>query len=168
MHSRLFSLTAFLALLWLCLWPQGGDAQQSDERVAPYWKNIGVDVANLRDQADRGDATAEYQLGKLYMTGKGASSNYAEAARYLRAAAEHGMADAEVALGYLYEQGKGLPRDYRRAAGYYAAAARQGSFTAANNLATMYEHGQGVRRDVLSSAKIVSAGRRGWKCCRAM
>jgi len=154
MHSPRFSWIASLALLWFCLFALAGEAQQGKEELAPHRNIIGSDVAHLRDQAGRGDAMAEYQLGKLYMSGKGVSSNYLEAARYLREAADKGIAQAEVVLGYLYEQGKGVPRDYRIALGYYAAAERQGDLTAANNLAAMYEHGLGVWREIAGSQHV--------------
>src|SRR5690349_9219496 len=107
MYPRLFSLTTCLHLLCLCLLGMPVDAQQSEKRPA-YSENVGSDIANLREQAGRGNAMAEYRLGRLYMTGTGVSLNYPEAAKFLRAAAEQGLTEAEVVLGYLYENGKGV------------------------------------------------------------
>ena len=144
--SSPFSLTACLLLLWLFFSSPTAEANQSEKGTASP-ENVGSDVAKLRDQADGGDAIAEYRLGSLYMTGMVVTSDYKEAARYMHLAAEQGLPEAETVMGYLYENGKGVPRDYRKAFDYYAAAAKRGDLTAANNLGVMYRHGHGVRRD---------------------
>jgi len=147
MYSRLFSLATCLFLLWLCPLALIVDAQQR-EKGSTNSESVAPDIANLRDQASRADAMAEYRLGRVYMKGTGVPVDYKEAAKYLYAADEQGLTEAKAVLGYLYENGKGVPRDYRRAFDYYAAAAKQGDVTAANNLAAMYEHGRGVRKDI--------------------
>ncbi len=115
MYSRPFLLITCLPVLWLCFFAVAADAQESNGDPVRNLENIGSEVSYLRNQAARGDAMANYQLGHLYMTGTGVSVNYAEAAKFLHAAAEQGLPEAEVVLGYLYEHGKGVPRDYRKA-----------------------------------------------------
>jgi TPR repeat protein len=151
MYSRLLLSISCLSVLWLSFSGVVAKAQDGNADPIPYVDKLRLEVSNIRDQAGRGDAMAEYRLGRLYMTGTGVTSDYKEAAKYLHAADEQGLPEAKVVLGYLYENGKGVPRDYRRAFDYYAAAARQGDLTAANNLAAMYGHGRGVRRDVQQS-----------------
>src|SRR5262249_11387766 len=136
MFSRLFSWMTCPLLLWLSFLAMKADAQQTDEKPA-YSESVASDVANLRNQAGRGDAMAEYRLGWLYMTGTEVSLNYMEAAKYLQAAAYQGLSDAEFLVAYLYEHALGVPRDYGKALGYYAAAARMGNLASANNLADM-------------------------------
>jgi Sel1 repeat len=127
------------------------EAQVSNREPVPVLESLGSEVANIREQAARGDAMAEYRLGRLYLAGTGFTADYKQAAKYLQLAAEQGLTEAEMVLGYLYENGKGVPRDGRRAFEYYAAAAKQGDLTAKNNLASMYEHGRGVRKDIRKS-----------------
>src|ERR1051325_5201029 len=135
MYSRpFFSISCLSVMLWLSFFLIGANAQQDTGEPFPHLDKIGSEVSKLRDQAGRGNAMAQYQLGRLYLSGTGVSSNSAEAATYLRLAAEQGLVDAEVLLGYLYENGTGVPRDYRRAVDYYASAASRGDLTAANNL----------------------------------
>src|SRR5690242_18881159 len=105
MSPRLLSFTSCLLLLSFCLLVAAVDAQQSEIELANS-QNLSSEVSNLRNQASRGDAMAEYKLGRLYLTGTGVSVSYIEAARYLRLAAEQGLPAAEMVLGYLYEQGK--------------------------------------------------------------
>lgn len=148
MYSRPFLLITCLTVLWLCFFAVAAEAQDSNKDPAPKRETIGSEVSYLRNQAARGDAMANDQLGHLYMTGTGVSLNYAEAAKFLHAAAEQGVTEAEFALGYLYEHGKGVPQDYRKAFAYYTTATRKGNLTATNNLGLLYEYGHGIRRDV--------------------
>src|SRR5262249_38714117 len=136
-----------LSLLSFSFLEVDAKAQEGNGEPVPDLNKISSEISNLRDQASRGDAIAEYRLGRLYMTGRGVTPDYKEAAKYLHLAAEQGLPEAETVMGYLYENGKGVPRDYRTAFDYYAVAAKRGDLTAANNLGVMYGHGYGVRRD---------------------
>ena len=66
MRSRI-SVNICVPLLWLCLLTVAADAQQGIEKPASYSNNIGTEISDLRNQAARGDAIANYQLGHLYM-----------------------------------------------------------------------------------------------------
>src|SRR5215467_13271270 len=138
MNSEPFLSIACLSVFWLSFFAVDAKAQEANGGPVPDLDNMASEVSNLRDQAGRGDAMAEYRLGRLYMSGTGVTPDYKEAAKYLHAAAEQGLPEAETVMGYLYESGKGVPRDYRKAFDYYAAAAKKGNLTAANNLGVMY------------------------------
>jgi TPR repeat protein len=107
-----------------------------------------INVLELAQQAQNGDATAQLLLGRTYRLGTGLLRDYTQAAKWYALAAAQGLGAAQFELGYLYENAKGVPRDYRRAADLYRAAADQGNATAANNLGTMYERGLGMPRDL--------------------
>ena len=57
-------------------------------------------LKTLEKRADRGDAGAEYALGKMYLEGRGVRLDEGAAARWYRKAAERGYAAAEAARWY--------------------------------------------------------------------
>jgi hypothetical protein len=76
-----------------------------------------ADRARARDMfsyaaTNFGDADAQYELGRLYLTGT--PSDPHQAARWLRLAATKGHCRAEVALGDLLFQGQVVPRQAAR------------------------------------------------------
>ncbi|MEO8752359.1 MAG: protein kinase [Casimicrobiaceae bacterium] len=97
--------------------------------------------------AERGDASAQVALGKMYAAGNGAPRSDADAARWFRKAADQGSAEAGYFLGVLYANGRGVPKDPAEAAKWYRKAADQGNALAQNNLGAMYVLGQGLPKD---------------------
>jgi len=73
----------------------GAKAQDGNREPLPHLDKIGTEVSYLHEQAARGDAMANYKLGRLYMAGTAVSLNYAEAAKFLHAAADQGLPEAE-------------------------------------------------------------------------
>jgi putative methionine-R-sulfoxide reductase with GAF domain len=77
-----------------------------------------VETANfdqLKQMAEKGDATAENILGLRYATGEGVKINEAEAVGWFTKAAEQGNVPAQSKLGSFYYSGRGVPQDYNRA-----------------------------------------------------
>ena len=83
-------------------------------------------AAALLPLAERGDADALYELGRLCDRGLGVPQDPARGAGYLQAAADHGHANAAYLLGTLYERGLSVPADPARAEALFAQAAEQG------------------------------------------
>ena len=110
--------------------------------------------------AKRGDAEAQYRVGRIYYYGTGVAPDAAEAARWYRAAAEQGHARSQSNLGTLYEEGRGVPADPAAAAGWYAKAAAQGRAVASLNLGRMYEQGRGVPQDESKAFELYEAAAR--------
>ena len=97
-------------------------------------------VRRLKADADRGDAEAQYHLGRFYLLGRlGLPKDHQEAARLYKLAAQGGNADAQYELGISY-MGHGyfceLPRDNRAAYRLLVFAARQGHDGARQSLET--------------------------------
>jgi TPR repeat protein len=111
-------------------------------------------LAQLKDAARNGDATAQYWLGFWYATNlyMPMGDAYAQAAYWYRKAAEQGKAEAQNELGVLYTLGKGVPRDNLEANSWYSKAAEQGLAVAQNNLGLQYALGRGMPRDDLKAA----------------
>jgi len=65
----------------------------------------------LRMLADLGQASAQYNLGIIYESGRGAVRDYALAATWFRKAAEQGHTKAQYNLGVCYAKGRGVPMD---------------------------------------------------------
>jgi TPR repeat protein len=112
-------------------------------------------MAALTCLADRGDKSAQLQLGIAYETGDGVPQNYERAARYFRFAAapvsgttfiysppvgkapgqvipvrtgadQPGLAEAQYRLAQMYRDGRGVQKDPARAERLFAQAAAQG------------------------------------------
>jgi TPR repeat protein len=92
------------------------------------------DTARLRTLARRGDAQAEYQLGRAYATGRGVALDAATAAAWYAKAAAQGNAAAQAELGWAYYIGAGVPRSVASAQHWLALAAAHGDAQAATRL----------------------------------
>ena len=78
----------------------------------------------LLESARKGDAEAQFELGKNYETGRiGLRKDLAEAQRWYQAAADQGDPYALASLGILYNFGKGVHQDLVQAYMYYELAA---------------------------------------------
>jgi hypothetical protein len=97
--------------------------------------------------AERGDASAQSNLGVMYEQGRGVAQNYREAMRWFRLAAVQGNASAQSNLGVMYYKGQGIAQDYGEATKWYRLAAEQRNPEAQFNLGVMYEEGRGVAQD---------------------
>jgi uncharacterized protein len=104
-----------------------------------------------RPLAEQGDAIAQYNLGNMYASGKGAPQDYAAAISWYRKAAAQGYAGAQYNLGHIYRNGQGVRQDYAAAASWYRKAAEQGDADAQYNLALMYGKGQGFPQDYVTA-----------------
>jgi len=99
--------------------------------------------------ADKGDAKAQYELGRHYVKVNGTTrADYAKAAQFIRQSAEQGYADAEVVLGSFYGRGLGVPRNVATAVQWYRKAADQGNALAEYAMGEFYATGRGVTNDM--------------------
>ncbi len=96
--------------------------------------------------ASGGDPEAEYEVGDMYLKGRGAYVDYTQALLWFRRAAKFGHTKAEFKLGYMYLRGMGVPQDSARAFALFSASAGKGYPPAQFYLAQMYALGQGVDR----------------------
>jgi TPR repeat protein len=106
------------------------------------------DEFSVEKRAERGEAKAQYLLGKRYFDLGTYPGDYERAARLIAKAAEQGYAKAQTALGLLYENGWGVKKDYNQALKWLRRAADQGFPVAQNELGIMYAKGRGVSRSL--------------------
>jgi hypothetical protein len=106
-----------------------------------------------RVRAERGDAAAQRDLGKMYYFGKGVSQDYSNAVVWFRKAADQGDARAQYDVGDLYFRGIVVPRSYADAVNWTQKAADQGYARAESGLAYMYSNGAGVPQSYTDAIK---------------
>ena len=107
----------------------------------------------LRKSSEKGDASAQNQLGLLYVKGKGVPQDYRHAKEWFEMAAKQGHAGAQVNLGTLYLHGDGAPRSAEMALHLFSLAAQQEDALAFAKLGLMYAQGRGVLQDFIQAHK---------------
>ena len=102
---------------------------------SPLWANYkealdkqdyATALEELMPLAQKGDAEAQYNLGKLYHDGQGVPQDYAEAVKWFQKAADQGNAKAQHNLGVMYYNGQGVPQNYVNAYMWLCLAAAEG------------------------------------------
>ena len=101
----------------------------------------------IRPLAKKGFAQAQYNLGVLYLKGKGVKVNLIKAKKLFEFAAEQGVVKAQNKLALMYVKGIGVVKDFNKAIKWWNLAAAQGNGKAQTNLGWMYEMGKGVPKD---------------------
>ncbi|WP_292965235.1 tetratricopeptide repeat protein [Nitrosomonas sp.] len=78
------------------------------------------------EKAKKGNADAQYQLGILYLTGKGTLQDFSEASKWFISAAEQNHPLAQYELGLLYQIGQGVEMDNEKSYMWLNLAAAAG------------------------------------------
>lgn len=117
MLKQLFLLTSLVVLIF----SMGGSA----------WA---VNIPKLKQEANAGNASAEFYLYFLYDTGDGVIKNDAIATYWLKKAAEQGYETAEYDLGISYATGDGVAKNNAKYIYWVKKAAEQGSIVAKDTL----------------------------------
>jgi len=110
-------------------------------------------IAEIRSNAEAGDAEAQLNLGFRYHDGEGVPQDYAEALKWLRMAAEQGIPVAQGALATMYVLGEGVAKDFQEAMKWYRLAADQQFPPAQCDVGIMYRDGEGVPQDFSEAAR---------------
>lgn len=110
--------------------------RETFQRAARYGGSS--DLEFVRVFAERGEALAQWILGKSYLEGSSAKGNYRLAERWLQRAADQGHADALYRLGMMCLDGLGMRLDRQMAIRRITTAAKQGSSDAQCYIVRMY------------------------------
>jgi TPR repeat protein len=86
-----------------------------------------IDIKRLHQDAELGDADAQYHLGIQYANGQSLPKNETEAVKWFRLAAAQGHPMAQLALGLCHHDGFGVPQNELEAGKWYELAAEQGN-----------------------------------------
>ncbi|PHZ15732.1 HCP-like protein [Rhizopus microsporus ATCC 52813] len=97
--------------------------------------------------AEKGSASAAYEVAQMYMYGIGVEQDYDEAKKRYETAASIGSVDAVYAIGLMYNYDCGVEQNYQKAIEYYQQAGNKGSAMALYRIAEIYFYGDGVERD---------------------
>lgn len=145
-------LTASLLVFVLCA--SGASAGSYDDAQAALGRGDYAGALRLfRDAADRGDAAAQFNLGRLYSAGAVTAQDFPAAMIWFGKAAAQGNPGAQFNLGLMYQNGQGVRPDPAAAARSYLKAADQGYAAAQVRLAAMYAAGEGVPEDQSQALK---------------
>lgn len=100
---------------------------QKKPQVLPDPSDNRLYTVNLfLDKAQQGDADAQYQLGILYLTGRGTLQDFSEASKWFELAAEQNHPLAQYELGLLHQIGQGVEMDYEKSYMWFNLAAAAG------------------------------------------
>lgn len=115
-------------------------------------------ASQIRILAERGDNSAQVELGDIYRDGRGVTQDYSEAVRWYRSAAETGNARAQNNLGNMYFDGLGVPQDYSEAIRWFHSSATQKNADATASVGYMYHHGLGTLQDLDRAVRFYQLG----------
>jgi uncharacterized protein len=85
--------------------------KDEDQPLPDQNDNQFYSVSLFIEKAKRGSADAQYQLGLLYLDGRGTLQDFSEAAKWIILAAEQNHPLAQYELGLLYNTGQGVDLD---------------------------------------------------------
>jgi len=119
-----------------------------DEGIAALKRqDYAAAARELRPEAERGNAEAQYRIGLMYEYGKGYSVDKLQAVSWLRKSATQDHVGAQVELAGIYATGDGVKQDDAQAVNWFRKAAEQGNAIGQYNLGLLYAKGQGTQRD---------------------
>lgn len=153
-RRALLSLTLLAAVIGVLPTQRTARAEEV-AKILPRPKNVPSPavIAALRQNAERGDMHAQYDLAIVLDCGLGVRRDPVEAVAWLDKAAVQGHVGAQSALGWKYMTGDGIARDDDAAFQWLRRAAERGNTAAQNNLGILYAQGRGVAADPAEAAK---------------
>ena len=77
--------------------------------------------------AQGGDASSQYNLGRMLCLGEGGPVDYQAAKSWFLKAANQGFSEAKYNIGVMYLNGQGTPVNYSEARRWFFAAAAEGN-----------------------------------------
>lgn len=111
--------------------------------------------SKLREAAEKGDANAQYELGRAIANGQESDTNNIEALKWFRKSAEQGYAPGQNALGTMFQFGRGINKNNDEAVKWYRKAVEQGNAKAQVNLGNAYIAGAGVERNPIEGVNLI-------------
>jgi TPR repeat protein len=172
-------LVASLAALVFVATAERGWAGSYNDAMTLYYKGDFAGAAQaLRALAERGDATAQRELGRMYVKGEGVpkdeeeakklfkmaneqsdalkaynQGDFVTAMRVFRPLAEKGQPLAEYILGLMYANAQGVPENYPEALTWLQKAGEQGESKAQFAVGVIHFKGLGMPRNYAEAFK---------------
>jgi hypothetical protein len=110
-------------------------------------------LETARSLAEKGDAKAQFFMGKLYAKGDGVPKDFGKAVEYYRRSAVQGYARAQNNLGAFYARGWGVTQDFAEALKWFRKAAEQGDPAAEFSFGMYNELGLGTASNQVEAVK---------------
>ncbi|GHT32988.1 hypothetical protein AGMMS49592_0710 [Endomicrobiia bacterium] len=110
-------------------------------------KNYRKALSWFAKSAERGNAKAQYNLGKMYYFGEGVARDHRQAFSWYKKAAEQGDANAQYCTGMMCYNGEGVAKDYKEAMKWYLKSSEQGHAEAQYRLEWMCYNDEGIGKD---------------------
>ena len=124
-----------------------------DIRAAYKRGDFATALRLVRPLAEEGHASAQCELGMMYLDGKGVPQDSVTAVTWFRKAYNNGDVRCGVKLGLIYHHGLGVPQDVEAAFTSYQLAAEKGDALAQRLLGRMYSRGNVVPSDIVEAYK---------------
>jgi TPR repeat protein len=115
--------------------------------TATHSNSSTLSLDEIQQEAIKGKAQAQYNLGRRYQNGEGVPQDDKKAVELYTKAAEQGNANAQYNLGVMYQNGEGVPQDTKKAVDLITMAAKQGFAWAQYTLGVIYQNGENVPQD---------------------
>jgi len=135
-----------IALLLLLITTAPALANFKDGIRAARKQDFATALREFKPLAEQGHSGAQFNMGVMYMHGRGVERNMVKALDLFFKSAEQGFPGAMNNLGRLFVEGKGVEKDFAEAVRWFRKAAKK-HVIARNNLAQMYITGRGVEKD---------------------
>ncbi len=107
----------------------------------------------LLAKAEQGDAEAQFQLGRKYMSGRDDPEDQNKGFDWWLKAATQGHVVAQNNIGHCYQGGIGVAENAAEAVRWFVKSAKQGSVDAQYALALIYSEGLGMPKDEAEAMK---------------
>lgn len=109
--AMLFSAMGQLKQTAFCFGGCSESVDLEEPKASATNSEISPEFLSLKQQAEAGDALAQYEIGLRYSEGKGVLKDATQAVSWWRMAAEQGNAPAQRRLGLSYIKREGIPTD---------------------------------------------------------
>ncbi len=146
--SLRFAMTAMIAIIVLAFAGYYWYEHRSNTPKRSY-----DSIESLTEAAEKGDADAQFELGKCFYNGEKVTQDLLEAVKWYRKAAENNHDSAQYELGFCYLCGEGVAQDYSNAVKWIRKAAEKGHSQAQCELGYLYQNGEGVPQDYDEAVK---------------
>ncbi len=106
-----------------------------------YIHNNKINIEEIIEKANLGDAESQYTLGRAYCSGRYVERDYSAAVRWFEKSAEQGNEDAMIFLGTCYIQGYGVEKNVWEGIKLWTMAADRDNKQAMIKLASLHYNG---------------------------
>ena len=146
------ALTFLLLTAFSLLAVPASSAQIINPQTGAVCEPQPTDMDAVRNKAETGDASAEYELGRSMLSTMPTDSELASAMPWFRRSAEQGYAPAEYMYGDIFREGRW--ENPKQLAYWWTKAAEQGNIDAQLWLGVFYEQGRNdLERDYVEARR---------------